>query len=277
MTTCPLIQQFKPFLSAWIEFLAHAALRMRVLILVGLLAIGLMGCVESDVNLRFESPNRGEIIQHIQLSDRFKALNVGSIEQWIKTIERRAAIVGGQVQRTTNEGLLVKIPFTSSAELEQKFNQFFGSVFSQEQPLDGVSLPAIASRLTVKHGNFLLLERNKLWYEVDLRSLGVASSTGDLLVSPASLIKLEFKLETPWGARSVNGVAKLQARYEKQQLVWKLIPGEQNTLESVFWMPSPLGIGAVLILALVLVGQFLKYPRSLNSSSPSTLNNSSPT
>lgn len=235
-----------------------------MLVLVALLAVGLMGCVESDVNLRFENPNQGEIVQHIQLGDRLQALSGGSLQPWVKTIERQAASLGGRVQRTSQTGLTVRIPFTSSDELEQKFNQFFEAVFNQEQVVEGASLPAIAARLTTNHSNFLLLERNRLRFEVDLRSLGVTSSTGTLLVSPTSLIKLEFKLETPWGARSVNGAEQLPSRNGKQ-LVWKLIPGEQNILESVFWMPSPLGIGTTLIIGFVLLGQFLKYSRSPNS------------
>ncbi|MBF2026734.1 MAG: DUF3153 domain-containing protein [Oscillatoriales cyanobacterium C42_A2020_001] len=256
--------QFRILVAAWMRSLTYVAHRMRMLVFVGVLATVLMGCVESDVNLRFENPNQGEIVQHIQLGDRLQALSGGSLQPWVKTIERQAASLGGRVQRTNQAGLTVKIPFTSSDELEQKFNQFFEAVFNQEQIFEGASLPAIASRLTVTHSNFLLLERNRLRVEVDLRSLGVTSTTGTLLVSPASLIKLEFKLETPWGARNVSGTNLLPSRNGKQ-LVWRLIPGEPNTLESVFWMPSPLGIGIALIIGLVLLGQFLKNARSPRS------------
>ena len=46
---------------------------------------------------------------------------------------------------------------------------------------------------------------------------------------------------------------------EGKQLVWKLKPGEINYLEAVFWIPSPVGIGAVIIALFVAAGISLKY------------------
>jgi hypothetical protein len=93
----------------------------------------------------------------------------------------------------------------------------------------------------------------------------VTSAKGDVLVSPANLIQLEFQLETPWGARNYYGDGMNRPRVLKQghQLIWTLIPGKQNVLEAVFWLPSPLGIGTVGIILLVALGIFLKSPQSL--------------
>jgi hypothetical protein len=46
---------------------------------------------------------------------------------------------------------------------------------------------------------------------------------------------------------------------EGNQLTWKLQPGKQNHLEAIFWIPSPIGIGAVAIAILVGIGFWLKY------------------
>lgn len=225
-----------------------------------MLAIALVGCVDSDVGVRFESPNRGEIVQQIQLGERLKNTSSSSLQGWTHTLEQQAAEVGGKVQQSS-QGLRVKIPFTSSEELAQKFNQFF-AVFNQAESAQESRLPAIESELIVQHSNFLLLQRDRLTYNVDLRSLGV-STNGNVLVSPATLINLQFQLETPWGARSIVKPDTLRPLSLKggKKLIWTLTPGEQNTIEIVFWMPQPLGIGAVAIALLVWVGRFFKYPQ----------------
>jgi hypothetical protein len=41
--------------------------------------------------------------------------------------------------------------------------------------------------------------------------------------------------------------------------MWTLKPGQLNHLEAVFWLPSPLGIGTLVIVLLVLGGFYLKY------------------
>ncbi len=97
---------------------------------------------------------------------------------------------------------------------------------------------------------------------LDLRSLSLLSSNGSLLVSPGGLLELDFSLNTPWGAQSMETVAGAivpESYQEGKQLVWKLKPGEINYLEAVFWIPSPVGIGAVIIALFVAAGISLKY------------------
>lgn len=237
-----------------------------VLLLAPLL---LTGCVDYGINIRFHHPNRGEIIQHIQLGQRFSSLGGVAVQEWLQTIEQRSRSLGGKVKHLSDQEMLVQIPFGSSDELTSKFNQFFHPTDSQGQVMtEGTTLPKIDSHLTVSHSNFLLLERDHLTYDLDVRSLGVTAADGDVLVSPTSLIDLEFRLNTPWGAQSSIATDTLQpvASPDGTQLLWRLVPGDKNHLEATFWMPNWLGIGAVMILLLVGLGTYLKSLRKAKKS-----------
>jgi Protein of unknown function (DUF3153) len=225
----------------------------------------LSGCVRYDVGIRFDSPNRGEFTQHIQLEERLQRFSGSTAQQWLTLIEQRSQQLGGRIERLPDNDLLVTIPFTSSGDLQTKFNQFF-SPLDQNRATNAITLPPIASNFTLATSNLLLVERNHLRYDLDLRSLGVRSSSGSLLLSPASLIDLEFRLQTPWGAKSIPTASNQpEALSSGKTLVWRLLPGELNHLEVVFWLPSPLGIGTLAIVLLVLVGRFLKYPHSMTA------------
>jgi hypothetical protein len=227
-----------------------------------LMVLVLSGCVDSTVGIRFDHATQGEIVQQIQFGERLKNFGGSALEDWSQAVKERASSLGGEVTYTTEQGLTAKIPFTSSADLEQKFNQFFGTVLNQDPEMTTGGLSTIAAHLTVEHGNWLVAERDRLVYEIDLRSLGFASAQGEVLVSPANLINLEFQLETPWGARNYygDGMNRPRVLQAGHKLIWTLIPGKQNLLETVFWLPSPLGIGTVGIILLVALGLFLKSP-----------------
>jgi hypothetical protein len=228
------------------------------------LVLVLSGCVDSTVGIHFDHASRGEIVQRVQFGERLKNFGGTALEDWSKAVKERASSLGGEVTFTPEQGLIAKIPFISSADLEQKFNQFFGTVLNQESESSS-GLSTIAAQLTVDHSNWLVVERDRLVYEIDLRSLGFASAEGEVLVSPASLINLEFQLETPWGAQNYYGEGMNRPRVLQagHKLIWSLIPGQQNVLETVFWLPSPLGIGTVGIILLVALGFFLKSPQPL--------------
>ncbi|MBW4695646.1 MAG: DUF3153 domain-containing protein [Lyngbya sp. HA4199-MV5] len=243
--------------------LIRAFRRSRHVWFVILLSLLLSGCMRYDVGVRFDSPNQGTFTQHIRLEERLQQLSGTTAQQWLKLIEQRSQQLGGRIDRLPDNDLLVTIPFTSSGDLQRKFNQFF-SPLEKVSPVPASALPPIASRFTLATSNLLLVERNHLRYELDLRSLGVRSSSGSVLLSPASLIDLEFRLQTPWGAKSLTAanLTSPAGALSGKTLVWQLVPGTLNQLEVVFWLPSPLGIGTVAIVLLVLVGRFLKYPRA---------------
>jgi len=237
--------------------------RFRVVWMMLLASLLLSGCVQYDVGINFENPNRGEIVQHIKLGDRLSSLSGASAQQWLETVEQRTRRLGGKIRRSSNQEVTATIPFSSGADLNTKFNEFVNPTAKkvtakQTEP----ALPEIKSNFRLSQSNFLLLLRNHLSYTVDLRSLGVTDAKGDLLVSPSSLLDLEFRLNTPWGARSINtasNAVNAERRQQGHELVWTLQPGQINHLEAVFWLPSPLGIGTVVIVLLVLGGWYLKY------------------
>lgn len=228
----------------------------------------LTGCVQYDVGINFAGLHKGEIVQNIKLGERLKSFSNETFDEWLNSIESRARSLEGKVKKVSDEELIVTIPFNNGKELEAKYNNFFNPVKEQKSQnvatvaTEDASLPELKSELKLQQGNFLFWVRNHLIYDLDLRSLSLASANSNVKIDPGSLIQLEFSLKTPGVVRSIikneNAItSKIQA--EGKQLTWELQPGKLNHLEAVFWLPSPLGIGAVLIVLLVFFGRFVKY------------------
>ena len=225
------------------------------------------GCVQYDVGVNFDSQTHGEIVQHIKLGERLTSFSSETVADWLKSVERRAKLLDGKTKRISEREVLVTIPFNNGAELEDKFNQFYNPIAPTAKsrvasPLE-TDLPKFESHLKVKQNNLLLALRNRLTWELDLRSLSLLSSNGSPLLSPGGLLELDFSLNTPWGAENiqtpVNGALVPESYQEGKQLVWKLKPGEVNYLEATFWIPSPVGIGALIISLFVAAGTAVKY------------------
>ncbi len=225
----------------------------------------LTGCVQYDVGISFDNQVHGQIIQHIKLGKQLQSFNPEQSEEWLHSIESRSQQVHGRVKRLSEEEIEVIIPFYNGVDLETKFNQFFNPVEpkkSGDPDPTAADLPEIKSQLKIKQNNFLLVLRNRLNYDLDLRSLSVLAANGNVLISPGSVLDLEFRLNTPWGARSIptapDAIAP-ESHNEAKQLIWNLKPGQLNQIEAIFWIPSPIGIGAVVIILFMGFGAFLKY------------------
>ncbi|MEH1826401.1 MAG: DUF3153 domain-containing protein [Nostoc sp.] len=239
-------------------------MRNPILWLVLLTSLLLTGCVKYDVGLNFDNSNSGELIQHIKLGERLTSFSGDSVYEWLNSIERRARQLEGKTQRVSQEEIIVTIPFSSGRELQEKFNEFFNS--RANQPSESVQsesdseLPKIESNVLLEENNFLLLVRNRLIYDLDLRSLSLIASKGNVLANAGSILDLEFSLKTPWGAKNIQLTeTAIEPEKNGNQLVWKLQPGELNHIETVFWLPSPLGIGGLLIILFVSGGLYLRY------------------
>jgi hypothetical protein len=226
------------------------------------------GCVQYDVGVNFESQTRGEIVQHIKLGERLTSFSSETVRDWLNSVEQRVRLLNGKTKRLSETEVMVTIPFNNGAELENKFNQFYNPIAQtgKKSPVASrleTDLPKFESHMDVKQNNLLLVLRNRLSLELDLRSLSLLSSNGSPLLSPGGLLELDFSLNTPWGAENIEttvaGALVPQSYQQGKQLVWKLKPGEINYLEATFWIPSPVGIGALIIALFVAAGVALKY------------------
>ncbi|WP_442941119.1 DUF3153 domain-containing protein [Nostoc sp.] len=239
-------------------------MRNPILWLMLLTSLLLTGCVKYDVGLNFDNSNSGELVQHIKLGERLTSFSGDYVYEWLNSIERRARQLEGKTQRVSQEEIIVTIPFSSGRELQEKFNEFFNSRINQPsesmQSESDSELPKIESNVLLEQNYFLLLVRNRLIYDLDLRSLSLIASKGNVLANAGAILDLEFSLKTPWGAKNIQ-LTETAIAPEKNgnQLLWKLQPGELNHIEAIFWLPSPLGIGALLIILFVWGGLYLRY------------------
>ncbi|BAB73204.1 DUF3153 domain-containing protein [Anabaena sp. FACHB-709] len=256
-----IIKQVKFFLS---NLTAKNKLRKPIFLLVLLTSLLLTGCVQYDVGVNFDNSNHGQLVQHIKLADRLTSFSGDYVYEWLTSIERRARKLEGNAKRISPEEVIVTIPFSNGQELQTKFNEFFNSRAHQtndtEAGTENSEFPKVESNLLLTQNNFLLVVRNQLIYDLDLRSLSLIANKGNVLTDTGSILDLKFALKTPWGAKSIQRT-ETAVPPEKQsgQLVWRLQPGELNHIEVVFWLPSPLGIGALLIVLFVWGGFYLRY------------------
>jgi hypothetical protein len=238
-----------------------------------LLITCLGGCVRYDVGINFSEQHHGEIVQHIQLGQQLTTLSQTETDKWLASIESRAKALHGDTQRLSAQEMMVKIPFANGQELAEKFNLFFNPnppKNTTKPKADQLDLLQLKAEMAIAQSNWLFLDRNHLNLTVDLRALGVLSDQGNIIVSPGSLIDLEFALNTPFLTQSIttdgvllpeSGTGRSRSAASRSQLVWKLKPGQINTLEAVFFVPSYLALGTVAIIVLCLGGFYLKYKR----------------
>nr|WP_322660766.1 DUF3153 domain-containing protein [Dendronalium sp. ChiSLP03b]MDZ8206317.1 DUF3153 domain-containing protein [Dendronalium sp. ChiSLP03b] len=241
-----------------------ATIPKPILWLVLLTSLLLSGCVHYDVGVNFNHSNSGELVQHIKLEERLTSFSGDYVYAWLDSIEHRARKLEGKAKRVSKEEVIVTIPFSNGQELQEKFNEFFNSRVNQKAeavPSESESeLPKIESNLLIDQSNFLVLVRNRLIYDLDLRSLSLIASNGNVLADTGSILDLKFSLKTPWGAKNIPVTENaIEPEKNGNQLVWQLKTGELNHIEVVFWLPSPLGIGSLLIILFIWGGFYLRY------------------
>lgn len=225
----------------------------------------LTGCVDYDVGVDFTTPYSGKITQHIKVSDKLSNLAPSETKRWLNSLEKRSRQLKGKVKKLDSQEILLTIPFGNGAELAQKFNQLFQTniVPNATIPKDQVDLIKLNSQVSIHQNNLVFVERNSLNMAIDLRALGVLSQQDKIILEPDAIADLEFQLTTPWIVHSISHTDNLQPTSNslKKGLVWQLHPGQVNHIEVVFWLPSPIGIGAAGIILLMIVGFLLKYRR----------------
>ena len=238
--------------------------RIRLICLLLLASLLLSGCIDYDLGVNFNNANYGQFVQHVTLGEKLTSFSGDSVYEWLDSIERRAKQLEGKAKRVSSEEVIVTIPFSNGRELERKYNTCFNSrknYKSRSAKAESESeLPKIDSNLILKQSNFLLLVRNQLTYDLDLRSLALISSKGNVLTNADSILDLEFTLNTPWGANIIQkSEDTIEPQKNSKQLSWKLQAGKLNHVEAVFWLPSPIGIGTLFIILFVLLGFYLRY------------------
>ncbi len=187
------------------------------------------GCVDYQLGVTLDSPHSGEITQHIQLTNQSNP----TAQDLLKRIRQQTRSVDGHYKALSQKEVVVTIPFHNATELEEKFNRFFAANSEQDQGSN--SLPTIVSNLQVIQSNALLFERDRLIFDIDLSALGLEGA--ESLVDPGKLFNLGL---------TVNGTA------------WTLKAGQKNHIDTDFWLPMPLGWGAIAIVALVAGGTVLR-------------------
>ncbi len=230
----------------------------RLLLL--LLPLFLSGCVHYNVGINFNGLHRGEIVQHIELGQQLTNFSQADVEDWLGSLQTRSRQLGGKTQRLSPQAVELTIPFANAQELETKFNRFFNPTRSQvtQPPSELVQLD---SELTTDQNNFVLLQRTHLQLNIDLTALGTIKGENSLLMGTSSLLDLEFRLRTPWGMNIISPATEENQSLVKQsgsETVWYLQPGANNQIEVVFWLPEPLGWGAIAIIVMVYIGLSLK-------------------
>jgi len=228
------------------------------------LATLLTGCVKYDVGVNFATPYSGEIVQHVQISDQLTQLAPEETKKWLKSLEKRSRRLDGKVSKLNSQEVLLTVPFGNGAELAEKFNQLFNTNTEPNAtiPVEKQELVKLDSQVSIHQSNLVFVERNSVDLAIDLRALKALDRQDKILLDPNSAADLEFQLTTPWIARSLSGKNALQpVDRSGKTLVWQLQPGEINHIEAVFWLPSPVGIGAAAIILLAILGFAIKYRR----------------
>ncbi|MEL6495516.1 MAG: DUF3153 domain-containing protein [Cyanobacteria bacterium J06623_7] len=228
------------------------------------LTILLTGCVDERVGINFATPYRGEITQHIQVSNQLNNLAPSETKAWLKSLEKRSRRLNGRVDKLNEGELLLTIPFGNGAELAEKFNRLFQSNVVPNATLtpEQRELVKLNSQVAIRQSNLVFVERNYLDLAIDLRALNLLTQQEKIIVDTDSLANLEFELTTPWIVHSLAGTDNLHPTHgAANSVVWQLQPGKINHIQAVFWLPSPLGIGAAAIALLAILGYLLKYRR----------------
>ena len=245
-------------LRLWLKSLINRQLT----ILFCTIAIALSGCVKYDTGVNFESLNYGEIVEHIQMSEQLNSFTHQAVTAWLASIEQRAIGAQGQLQRLKDREYQVTIPFNNTQELVTKIDRYFN--LAPVNPRSSLSSPVpitskLNSQMQIEQSNLLLAVKNHLIYDIDLRTLTIAN-VPKIAVAANNPIDLEFSLQSPWSIKNGNtrNVANIQAK-DDRHITWQLQPGALNHIEAIFWLPNPLGIGAIVIVLVSIAGYYFKY------------------
>lgn len=239
---------------------------MKKILLCLCLILCLTGCVRYDVGVSFPQANSGTIIQHIKLGEQLTSFSEVEGNAWLNSIEKRALNLHGKTKRISPEELVITIPFNNGKDLVNKFNDFFVPQINSKQlkkvnKNDSANLLELEAKMSIKQSNLLVLERNVLDFNADLRPLGVISNEGNIIISSGDLINIQLQLNFPWGAKIMSNESAKWEKDDLNQYNIQLEAGQINQLTAIFWIPNYIGLGTIAIALFILAGFYLKYQK----------------
>jgi hypothetical protein len=132
-----------------------------------------------------------------------------------------------------------------------------------KRPKHPLTLPtgeSIQGHLDLLQGNWIVAIHNTLTLSLDLRGVPDGSSLPTTGLQRVQWFTGNLTLTTPWGLQAVHTAPSPGGNeFGHSANHWSLVPGQVNTLTVRFWVPSPIGIGAIAIALLGAIGYLLKY------------------
>jgi hypothetical protein len=239
-------------MAAWLLQIVRPWVRVMVL----LSALGLTACIQYDLDLQFDSQTHGQVVQRLQWQG---GESVAQLQAWQQPLRERVKAVGGKVRSPQPGTLEVILPFYSGPDLVQRFNQFLSAETAQP-PLTLPTGEAIQGHLDLLQGNWIVAIHNTLTLSLDLRGVPDGASLPTPGLQRVQWFTGDLTLTTPWGLKAVQTAPSPGGNeFGHSTNHWSLVPGQVNTLTARFWVPSPIGIGAIAISLLGAIGYLLKY------------------
>ncbi|MEA5463176.1 DUF3153 domain-containing protein [Leptothoe sp. PORK10 BA2] len=215
----------------------RAAIR---LLMVLALALGLSGCVDYELGIQFDSQTHGVLVQTLHLDEGFVALNSEARQQWLQVFIQEAKTFSGKVTSLEDGTLQLRIDFNNGTDLVKKFNQ----LFAQDGLMTQVpGAPPLLAHMDLTQKNWGVALANQLQADIDLSALGADSAIGDGgALDRWRGLDLSFRIDSFGDSHH-----------------WPLTPGQMNRIATTFWVPSPIGIGAVVITLLCGAGYGVRH------------------
>lgn len=233
---------------------------------IAVLALITTGCVDVDFDIRFTEANHGTLVQTLRFDEGWQVWGGATTRDWLDRWADRARAAGGRITDRSDRRLQVEIPFHNGRDLQARVRALGQPLTTEDPSTDGadratsqshradrrpddpIDRLAFPQTFELRQQNWLVAVRNQLHYEVDLRSLAAWGSDRLALVDPDSLLDWQVRLQAPRIAPDSQHPGPPDRRS------WRLEPGQLNTIDAVFWVPSWLGMGSIAIVLFCAIG-----------------------
>jgi hypothetical protein len=237
----------------------------RRLWLLGPLLVMATGCFQYDLALHFDHQHRGQMVQTITLTERGAAVARATLEPWLADLQTRVGPLGGKLTRPGPEQVVISLPFTTAADLVERFDALLADAGEVEEGAWPVlTLPRLGQvpfHLEVEQRNWGVVSYTHLTCDLDLTALPsqLVDAGEPSGFQPQTRDGLRFHLQTPWGLKQIASTSDPPAEVVAGDTIWRLPPGTTHHLEASFWLPNAVGLSAAAISGLVLIGYFVRY------------------